>query len=159
MAVSAWHLLQRPGPAPSASMMENPANAISVFRPMDGSLCSSVYFYLPLRVNTLHIYFIILVILLVGPHANSSVSRVTHVYSCSGPCGGQILVSVFFSYLPVFYDACARTYWYTVVADIPCPRTSLGGAVSPLPRPRSVVREGCVRHAFPRHTPSLKQKT
>ena len=46
------------------------------------------------------------------------------------------------SYLPVFYDACARTYWYTVVADFPRPRTSLGGAASPLPRPRSVVREG-----------------
>ena len=44
------------GPAPSASMVENPTNTISVFRPMDGSLCSSVY--LLLRVNTLHICFI-----------------------------------------------------------------------------------------------------
>ena len=31
------------GPAPSASMVENPANAISVFRPMDGSLCSFIF--------------------------------------------------------------------------------------------------------------------
>ena len=125
---------------------------------MDGSLCSSVYFYLPLRVNTLHIHFIILVILLVGPHANSSVSRVTSLMSTVAPglMAAKTLSQFLFFYLPVFYDACAGTYWYTVVADIPRPRTSLSGAASPLPCPRSVVREGCVRHAFPRHTPSLK---
>ena len=53
---STTHLVT--GPTPSASMVENPAKAILVFRPMDGSLCSSVYFYLLLRVNTLHIYFV-----------------------------------------------------------------------------------------------------
>ena len=108
-----------------------------------------------------YLYFIILVILPVSPHANSSVSRVTSLMStvALGLMAAKPLSQFLFSYLPVFYDACARTYWYTVVADIPRPLTSLGGAASPLPRPWSVVREGCVRHAFPRHTPSLKRKT
>ena len=61
-----------------------------------------------------------------------------------GLMAAKSLSQFLFLFLPVFYDACARTYWYTVVADIPLPRTSLGGAASPLPRPRSVVREGCV---------------
>ena len=96
------------GPTPSASMMVNPANAISVCRPMDGSLCSSVYFYLPLRINTLHI---ISVILLVGPHVNSSVSRVTSLMSTVAPglMAAKSLSQFLFSYLPVFYNACART--------------------------------------------------
>ena len=68
------------GPAPSASMVENPA---SVFRPMDGSLCSSVYFYLPLHINTLHVCFIFRVSFL--SHGNSSVSRVTSITSTVPP--------------------------------------------------------------------------
>ena len=78
---STTHSVTRP--APSASMVENPANAISVFRPMDGSLCSSVYFYLPLRINTLHICFIFRVSFL--SHGNSSVSRVTSLTSTVPP--------------------------------------------------------------------------
>ena len=119
-----------------------------------------VHFYLPLRVNMLHIHFIILVILLVGPHANSSVSRVTSLMSTVAPglMAAKSLSQFILFYLPVFYHACARTYWYTVVGDIPRPRTSLGGAASPLPHPRSVVQEGCVCHAFLRHAPFLKME-
>ena len=143
------------GPGSSASMEENPANAISVFRPMDSSLCSSVYFYLPLRVNTLHICFFFqvsfLAVLMLTPwSAESLPSRLQFLRALwrPNPC---------FSFsLSACVLRCLRPY--LLVADIPRPQTSLGGAASPLLRPRSVEREGCVRHPFPLHTPSLRME-
>ena len=115
-------------------------------------VCSSVCLYLPLRVYTLYIYFFYFSFILpVGPHANPSSAesllrclQFLQAWWRPNPC-----LSFYFVYLPVFYEDCARTQWYTVVADIPRPRTSLSGAASLLPRPWSVSR----------HTPSLKTET
>ena len=91
------------GPAPRASMKENPANAISVSSYGCSLVCSSMFLYLPLSVYTLYIYFFYFSFILpVGPHANPrQQSHFSHIYSFSGPCGGQILVSVF-----IFLFAC-----------------------------------------------------
>ena len=69
------------GPSPSASMATIPL--------MWFCACF-IYVYLPLRVNTLHICFCLEFF---GPRANGGQqSYDTHVYSSSGPYGGQILV-------------------------------------------------------------------
>ena len=92
------------GPAPRASMTENPANAISVSSYGCSSVCSSMFLYLPLRVCTLYIYYFfisvvsLLSVLVLTPRQQNYFS---HNYSFSGPCCGQILVSVF-----IFLFAC-----------------------------------------------------
>ena len=55
---STTHSVTGPAPSvPSASMVENPANALSVSVPWIQFCVYRVYFYLPLRVSTLHICF------------------------------------------------------------------------------------------------------
>ena len=91
-------------------------------------------------------------VLFVGPRAYTSVSRVTSLVSTfpSGPMAAKsILVLLFLS--TCGYDVCARTYWYTMVADILRPRTPLGGAVSSLLRPGSGAGGVCP----PRVPPTL----
>ena len=57
---STTHSVTGPAPsAPSASMVENPANALSVSVPWIQFCVYLVYFYLPLRVSTLHICFLL----------------------------------------------------------------------------------------------------
>ena len=73
------------GPSPCASMATIPL--------MRFCACF-IYVFLPLRVNTLHICFCLEFF---GPRANGGQqSYYTHMYSSSGPYGGQILVLVFF---------------------------------------------------------------
>ena len=59
-----------------------------------------MFLYLPLRVYTLYLYFFILVLsfLSVLMPTSRQQSHFSNVYSFSGPCGGQILVSVFYFY-------------------------------------------------------------
>ena len=109
-------------PTPSASMVENPANAISVFHSMDTVHCVHlVYSYLLLHVNTLHICFSFRASFLSVLVLNPAVSRGTTLTSTvpSGLMAAEFLLFHFSS--TYSYDVCALACWRFMVADIPRP--------------------------------------